>query len=338
MKDTEVTSYDHLTPEEMQVGLHVAKVGLGSVDYVTNTVKLDQLAARMFDLPASTEVTREILHDRIHPEDRGNVERLVTELLDPMDINTFDASHRVIRPSDGSIAWIRVRKKIWFQGEGDEAKPDKAVFAVIDITTEKRAQALSETLIGELRHRGKNVITVISGIARQLSRHSDPEAFPEKLVSRLNALSRNMYTVDAQGRSHSSLQDVFTQQVEPFADHVNRIAFDGPQVNLSQDAAQILAMVAHELLTNAAKYGALSNEKGRVEVTWQLDHQDDGNLHLSWREIDGPTVVAPTREGYGSQVVTGLTRMSLQAEVAMDYAPNGLVAEFTIPLSQITQS
>lgn len=333
MKDAQ--NYEDLTPEEMQIGLHVAKVGLGSVDYLTDTLKLDQLAAGIFDLPAAKDIPRKDLHDRIHPEDRDVIEKLVTDLLNPVDANTFDATHRVVHPVDGSIYWVRVRKKIWFKGTGEDAEPVKAVFAVVDITAEKRAQALSETLIGELSHRGRNVITVISGIARQLYKDSEPGEFYDKFMARLNALSRNMYTVDADGRCRVDLRDVFTQQIEPFADHSKRITLDGPSILIKQDAGQVLAMAAHELLTNAAKYGALSNADGRVSVDWQIEPGPDGTLRLRWAERGGPPVTPPKREGYGSQVVGTLARMSLQAEVETDYAPDGLVTRFVIPKQQI---
>lgn len=335
LKDTNTPRYDHLSPEEMLLGLHVAKVGLGSVDYVNDTLKLDRLAAHLFDLPVSVDIPREQLHNRIHPDDRNMIERMVTELLDPMDVNTFDTTHRVVRPCDGSVFWLRVRKKIWFKGEGARAEPEKGLFAVVDITAEKRAQALSETLIKELSHRGRNVITVISGIARQLHKHSAPEEFFDKLMSRLGALSRNMYMIDAQGRSRVDLCDVFTQQIEPFADHSERISLNGPAVHVHREAGQVLAMVAHELLTNAVKYGALSNAAGRVVVHWDVEPEETGDLHLVWTEQEGPTVVPPTREGYGSQVVGTLARMSLQAKTETIYAPEGLTARFTIPKREI---
>lgn len=333
MKDSQ--TYEDLSPEEMQIGLHVAKVGLGSIDYQSDTLKLDQLAAGLFDLPAATDIPRNQLHDRIHPEDRGVVDKLVTGLLDPAVENTFDATHRVVHPDDGSTYWIRVRKKIWFKEDGATIEPEKAVFAVVDITAEKRAQALSEALIGELSHRGRNVITVISGIARQLYRHSSVDDFYDKFMTRLNALSRNMYTIDAQGRSLTDIRDVFTQQIEPFADHSTRIILNGPSVMMTQDAGQVLAMAAHELLTNAAKYGALSNARGRVFVDWDLDPEEDGDLRLTWTERDGPPVAPPEHQGYGSQVVGTLARMSLQAEVETCYASTGLITNFVIPKQQI---
>lgn len=333
MNDTQ--NYDDLTPEEMQVGLHVAKVGLGSVDYLNDTLKLDRLAADIFDLPAARDIPRKDLHDRIHPEDRAVIDKLVTDLLNPVDDNTFDATHRVVRPGDGSVYWIRVRKKIWFKGTGQAAEPVKAVFAVVDITAEKRARALSKTLIGELSHRGRNVITVISGIARQLHKHSTPEEFYDKFMTRLSALARNMYTVDSKGQSRVDLRDVFIQQIEPFEDHAKRITLDGPSVLIKEDAGQVLAMAAHELLTNAAKYGALSNADGRVLVDWQIDSSPDGKLSVVWTERGGPPVTPRKRKGYGSQVVGTLTRMSLQAAVETDYAPEGLVTRFVIPKQQI---
>jgi two-component sensor histidine kinase len=97
---------------------------------------------------------------------------------------------------------------------------------------------------------------------------------------------------------------------------------------LKPEAAQNLGLALHELATNAAKYGALSDEVGRVEIRWDLD---DGRFKISWQELDGPAVSAPSREGFGQKVVTRIVTLALEGKVDLRFEPSGLVWRLDIP-------
>jgi two-component sensor histidine kinase len=112
-----------------------------------------------------------------------------------------------------------------------------------------------------------------------------------------------------------------------------RVAVEGADLQLNPQAAMSLSLLLHELATNAAKYGALSVEPGRVAVSWRVEAREEAVLHLDWRERGGPPARAPTRRGFGSRLIqNGLVGTR---DATLDYADQGLAAEFRAPLAQV---
>ena len=321
-----------LTRSQMEVGLQVARVGLGTVDYHSDTVRLDMLAAGLFDLPAGCEIPRTQLHGRIHHEDWSLIADEVDALLDPEGSDVLDMTHRILRP-DGSVAWVNARKRVRYEGDRRGARPLDGVFAVVEITAQREAEIRSEMLIGELSHRAKNLIAVIGGIARQLRRHSTPDEFPERLLNRLSALARNQDVLVGDRSGTFGMREVVSQQLAPFEGrHRGRVDLDGRDLTLSPGTAQVMAMVVHELLTNAVKYGALSVEAGHVAIAWQATGD---TFRLDWTESGGPEVAPPPKTGFGTQVLTTLAEASFGAEVTLDYLPSGLRAHVSAPAGRV---
>jgi two-component sensor histidine kinase len=118
-----------------------------------------------------------------------------------------------------------------------------------------------------------------------------------------------------------------------------RFLVEGPAVRLAPKATLALSMALHELMTNAAKYGALSNADGRVRLVWRRAKGDPGErLQLRWEEIDGPPVSTPKRQGFGTRLITGGLARELGGEVRLDYPPGGVVCEIDAQLSRTGQS
>jgi two-component sensor histidine kinase len=113
-----------------------------------------------------------------------------------------------------------------------------------------------------------------------------------------------------------------------------RISLNGPPVSLEPAVVLSLGMIFHELATNAAKYGALHTPDGRILIDWGLADQRDRKLKLSWREIGGPKVTTPERRGFGSRLIERNIRHDLAGEIELVYAPDGLIAELTVPLDR----
>jgi two-component sensor histidine kinase len=132
-----------------------------------------------------------------------------------------------------------------------------------------------------------------------------------------------------------SLADLVGQELAPFASTGNTVA-EGPQVVLTAVATQALAMVLHELATNAAKYGALSNSQGRVSVRWewQSDGLESERLKLEWHEQDGPAVMVPQQPGYGTSVICDLIPYELAGTVEFKFTPDGVRCVILIPVEQ----
>ena len=126
----------------------------------------------------------------------------------------------------------------------------------------------------------------------------------------------------------AELHTIATQELAPYVQHdQSRVRIEGPQVLLEPGSAQAIAVVLHELATNAAKYGALSGAKGRVELEWS--HAEDGTLALRWIEVGGPPVGPPTRRGFGSRVVERMIS-DLRGEADFEWRVDGLVCEITL--------
>jgi len=202
-----------------------------------------------------------------------------------------------------------------------------------EVTANVQATQRQKLMIDELNHRVKNTLATVQSIAMQTARsHEDPRTFAESFQSRLMALS---HTHDLLTRSHwegADLAEILRHETE--AHDPLRLVANGPPVALGPAAALSLGMIFHELATNAAKYGALSNPDGRVFVDWSVADQTDRRLTIEWRELDGPPVAAPTRRGFGSRLIERNVRHDLGGEARLDYAPAGFHAELSLPLDR----
>lgn len=158
------------------------------------------------------------------------------------------------------------------------------------------ARLREEELKRELLHRSKNMLVVVQSLASLTSRHSAPEHFAEKFSSRLEALDHANSLLGASSEQSSDIVSVVEQAVEPFFDGEN-IILRGESFGLPSSTVIPLSLALHELCTNAVKYGALSNPKGKVLIEWELSN--DTRLRLRWQESGGPQVVKPTRRGMG---------------------------------------
>lgn len=205
-----------------------------------------------------------------------------------------------------------------------------------DVTETIHAAQRQRLMIDELNHRVKNTLATIQSIAMQTARsHADPKTFAESFQARLMSLS---HTHDLLTLSHwqgADLRAVLEHETD--AHGPARIALHGPPVALEPAAALSLGMIFHELATNAAKYGALSAQDGRVCVDWTVANQASRTLNVVWREAGGPPVETPTRRGFGSRLIERNVRHDLAGEVKLSYASDGFIAEFFIPLDKDTQ-
>ncbi|MBA3050669.1 HWE histidine kinase domain-containing protein [Brevundimonas sp.] len=229
----------------------------------------------------------------------------------PLESRFLDFIYQPIRDARGGVVGIFV------QGH--------------DVTETVRSTERQKLMIDELNHRVKNTLATVQSIAMQTARsHPDPGTFAEGFQARLLALS---HTHDLLTRSHwegADLPDVLSHETIAHGPH--RITPIGPPVALGSAAALSFGMIFHELATNAAKYGALSGPEGRVLVDWAIANQTRPVLTLTWRETDGPPVSPPSRKGFGSRLIERNVRHDLAGEVKLDYADDGFIAEFSVPL------
>ncbi len=207
--------------------------------------------------------------------------------------------------------------------------------AIADAST-RRQQAETEVrfLMRELAHRSKNQMTVIAAMAKQTARGADsvPE-FVQNFEKRIFGLARSTDLLLANGVVGVDLKELLTGQLDPFKpEDETRLVLDGLPVRLNIQAAQILGMAAHELATNAVKYGAFQRDRGRLRISWE---RRDSDLHLDWRETVEPFTPPSDRRGFGTTVLESMVGRSLGAKVERIVHDDGLEWTFDIPLSTI---
>jgi two-component sensor histidine kinase len=199
-------------------------------------------------------------------------------------------------------------------------------FAVRMATTIARAEMLHDLLIEELNHRVKNTLAVLQSIATQTFR-SASRVERDKFEGRLRALAEAHNLLSQEKWQGSALQDVVSRVLQPYLlNNPERVRMFGPKVPLSPRLAVVLAMILHEIATNAAKYGALSNDTGTVALDWEVIEESDGRkLRLIWTEAGGPHVTAPVQRGFGSRLIERSARDQLGGEATVDFLPRGVV-------------
>jgi two-component sensor histidine kinase len=199
-------------------------------------------------------------------------------------------------------------------------------FAVRMATTIARGEMLHNLLIEELNHRVKNSLAILQAIAVQTFR-SASKSEREKFAGRLGALAEAHNLLSEEKWRSSSLEDVIGRALQPFVpNNPERVHMSGPPVPLSPRLAVIVSMIVHEIATNAAKYGALSNETGTVRLDWEIIEDNGGpKLRWIWAESGGPPVSVPVKRGFGSRLIERSARDQLGGEATVDFLPRGVV-------------
>ncbi|MFD0857826.1 PAS domain-containing protein [Roseovarius aquimarinus] len=194
-----------------------------------------------------------------------------------------------------------------------------------DVTERNEALAHARMLMEEINHRSKNMLALVQAIARHTVRAS-PEDFMSKFSDRIAALARGQDLLVHSNWNRVDLGRLIASQLDYFKDSIGeRITLDGPDVAITAEAAQSLAMVLHELATNAGKYGALSGTEGRVSITWQVEEIAGAPaLSLTWRETGGPSITEPERQGFGSVLMRTMIDAAFATEPETVYHPEGL--------------
>jgi len=205
--------------------------------------------------------------------------------------------------------------------------------AQAELEERRRFESHQELLLAELNHRVKNTLAIVLSIATQTLRNSDsPETFRQGFEARILALAEAHNLLTDGNWEGASLRAILERVLQPYRGAgAPRYVLDGNRdVRVGPKTAVSLVMALNELATNAAKYGALSNSDGTVKVTWVVS-DDPAKIHLRWEETGGPPVAAPRHTGFGSRLIRALSN-DAAAEVMMDFAPNGFICTFDLPL------
>lgn len=210
--------------------------------------------------------------------------------------------------------------------------------ASIEVTERKEGDAHLRLLLRELTHRSKNLLAVIQAMARQTARHAGSiDGFLTQFSARLQAMASSHDLLVRERWYGASLSELIRSQLASYIERGSgQVAIEGPPVALKPEAAQNLGLALHELAVNAAKYGALSVPDGRVTVTWNRSACAGGEaIDLDWREQLGPKVKTRRKKGFGSMVIERNLARALDAEVNLQFDPDGLRCRIVIPASQV---
>jgi light-regulated signal transduction histidine kinase (bacteriophytochrome)/CheY-like chemotaxis protein len=232
--------------------------------------------------------------------------------------------------SGQSIPWQPVDIRI---AESLRVSLLEVILRLSDITEveRKRAQERQELLIAELNHRVRNILGLIRGVISQSQDGSlTTEQFMEVVGGRIQALARAHDQITADQWGPASFRGLVVAEAGAYlGGKANRVQLGGPEVLLEPQGFTTLALVIHELMTNSAKYGALSDSRGRVEIDTSIDVY--GRLRIAWTERGGPAVKPPTRRGFGSTVIERSIPFDLKGDAVVTYEPEGVRATFVIP-------
>jgi two-component sensor histidine kinase len=320
-------NYAALTEEQKTMGLEIAAIGVAFVDYVADTITLDANSASLFGLPPGAPVSRTDFHARIHPADWPEVRIQIEKLLDPAFNDIINVTHRTIA-ADGSTRWVRARKRLYRDQSSANNSALNAVATIQDITGEVEGKLANDLLIGELQHRTRNLITVISAIASLVMKSGNADTFLDRFLPRLANLAGNKELVNP--TEGMDLRATVHAALTPFVSMSDgKVVIDGPAVPLNERASQTFAMVVHELATNALKYGALSRVGGVVRISW--DRSTIDSVVFSWKESGGPPVVKPSRNGFGSKILEKHSANTLSGESQLEYHESGVSYKLSVP-------
>ena len=270
----------------------------------------------------------------IHPDDaEADVEK--GRRLRAGEAASYEIESRYLHKS-GRPVWVR---KIIATLPDATGKPAQVFALALDITERKRADDKIEVLIRELNHRSKNLLGLVQTIVSYTAGAHSAE-FATAVSERLQALAAGQDLLVKSQWQGVDIEALALSQLAHFQDLIgSRITLDGPPLRLSATAAQAIGMALHELSTNAAKYGALSNAVGTVAIFWARDDGADGGwFRLSWTERGGPAVTEPGRRGFGTTVIATVPRRQLGCEVTLDFAPSGLHWCLKSPIARVLES
>jgi PAS domain S-box-containing protein len=317
----------------LQVAMDAAQLGWWQYDPRHHMLSGDPRSKEIFDITADETPVDEI-EKRVHPDDAERFWAAREATLDPVDPKPYAIEFR-LRRRDGEVRWLEVHWLAYFEGDGRERRTASVAGTVADITERKEREEQVQLLMREVNHRAKNMLSVVHSIAQQTAAQN-PEDFVQSFSERIQALSANQDLLVRNEWNGVEIEDLVRAQLAHFADLVgSRIVVAGPQLRLKPASAQAIGLALHELATNAGKYGALSTDRGRVDVCWGIDAD---TLSMSWTERDGPPVFAPKRRGFGTIVMEAMAERSVDGAVNLNYAPSGLTWRLTCPAASALES
>src|SRR5262245_41050609 len=297
-------------------------VGTYAYDVDTEIMQISDGYAAIHGFPeGTTEIARSECLAGVHPDDIGRVEQFRSKAFRECR-REYSVEYRIIRPG-GELRWVETRCFLSFSGQGE---PRRVVGVSIDITERKRVEEQQRTLLAELDHRVKNALSTVSAVVSRTWQGSGSVAdFVTALDGRIRSMATTHELLSSGRWEGVSLTELVRRELAPYATRSNT-EINGPDILLKPEAGQAMAMVLHELATNAAKYGALSTKQGRVSIRWHRQVNGRPRFHLvfEWKETGGPPVTPVGEPSYGTSTIRELIPYEFGGLVDLVFAPEGV--------------
>jgi PAS domain S-box-containing protein len=313
---------ERLAAEQARAALALSASDMGEYewDVTADVFIVSPRMARITGIPVGALPAEggEFALKAIHPDDIDQVRQTIAETL--LSKARFDVTYRMIRPDDGRVLWMQSSAVI-LRGPGGPTQ--KLIGVVRDISARKAEESEHAAFVAELDHRVKNVLASVQSLAAQSARKTASlDTFLKTFFGRLEAMA-DAHTLLTQTRWRGAeIGDIAAAELAGLA--MGRARWAGPDLLLNPRATNALTLALHELATNAVKFGALSVDTGRVDVTWAK--RAEGGFELLWAERRGPPVGPPTRQGFGAMLLERVTGRELGGSVVVQYRPDGLRA------------
>ena len=313
--------------QRRSMAIAAGKMGSWDWDWVNGDWMWDEGQYRIFGVdPERFEVTSANIQKLLHPDDVDKLRKLIAEFA--KGVRTYEAEFRINQP-DGEQRWCVGTAAATMDLNG---RVIRVSGVTVDITERKRAEERQNLLTREVDHRAKNALALAQSIVR-LTRADSVKEYAERVEGRINALARVHTILSLSSWQGAEIGKLISEEMTPYTSSGQVQSF-GPEVGLQPRVAQTLALALHELLTNSAKYGALSTLSGRLSITWQTV---DDKLALTWQETGGPAVCEPTFRGFGTRGLMASIESQLGGEALFDWRPEGLVCRLLVPITQQAQ-
>jgi PAS domain S-box-containing protein len=318
--------------EKLELALSAARMGTFEWDLVRDTITISEQAGRIFGGDPGTHDAHKgaMVFSILPQEDREAVREKVMAAIKAG--KPYELEHRAVHQCTGREFWA------FSAGtplRGPSGRVERVIGVCQDISERKAAETQRETLVAELDHRVKNVLASVQSLALQSARKAASlDSFLKTFAGRLKSMASAHTLLTATRWRGAPLSFIAAAELGGLAP--GQTHWEGPDLVLTPRATNAMALAFHELATNAVKFGALSTDRGRVDVHWRLTPA--GGFELTWQETGGPPVSPPSRQGFGTTLLNKVTCREINGETVMEYPVTGVRVVLTGDASVIVPS
>jgi PAS domain S-box-containing protein len=316
--------------DQFRLAVEAGRMGVWDMDLLAGTGQWDPYMFRIFGMDADQQpVTTDLVRRHVHPADLAGLQQAIIRVAKTRMPTRHE--FRIIRP-DGAIRWLVNRGNVVATKGGQVWRLAGVTF---DITETKKQEEERSLLIAELSHRVKNTLAVLQAIAHRSLRANDtPEAFVDRFNGRLHALANVHSLLTATEWDGTTLHQLISQETQLAELQDPRVHLSGPHVMLKPELALALALVVHELTTNALKHGALASADGRLDIVWTVTGPPNlRRLDLGWTERGGPPVKADRKRGFGSDLIERSLGHGIGGTVSREFGAEGVTVTIGLDLA-----